>query len=66
MGNSFLEELDDKEEEDLEVHEHVENRHFHFTVFSVERYIDLVKKWDYYFSRKERWGQTVRIEKMSS
>jgi hypothetical protein len=66
MGNSFFEELTEKEKADLEIHEHMENRHFHFTVFSIERYIDLVKKWDYYFSHKERWKQTVRIEKIAS
>ena len=65
-GNIFLEELIEKEKADLEVHKHVENSHYHFTVFSVKRYIDLVKKWDYYFSRKERWKQTVRIEKIAS
>jgi hypothetical protein len=63
--NSFLKELDSREKVDLDVHEHVENRHFHFTVFSVERYINLIKKWDYYFSRKERWKQTVRIKNIA-
>lgn len=66
INNAFLEELVEKEKADLEIHEHVENRHFHFTVLSVERYIELVKKWDYYFSHKERWKQTVRIEKITS
>lgn len=66
MGNVFLDNLVEKEKADLEVHEHIENRHFHFTVFSAERYIDLVKKWDYYFSHKERWKQTIRITSLSS
>ena len=65
MSKSFLEELGKREKADLEVHEHVENRHFHFTVFSIERYISLVKKWDYYFSRKERWNKTVVIDTLS-
>jgi hypothetical protein len=65
-SNLFLKELIYREKIGFEVHEHKENNHYHFTVFSVKRYIDLVKKWDYYFSRKERWKQTVRIEKIDN
>jgi hypothetical protein len=57
----FLEELTEDEKKDLEVHEHVQNRHFHFTVFGIERFIELVKEWDYYFANKEVWKQSVRI-----
>jgi len=58
---AFLEELTEKEKRDIEIHEHVQNRHFHFTVLSIERFIELAKKWDYYFSSREIWEQSVRI-----
>jgi hypothetical protein len=58
---NFLEELTEDEKKGLEVHEHVQNRHFHFTVFGIERFIELVKEWDYYFANKEVWKQSVRI-----
>jgi len=57
----FLNKLHEDEKEDLEKHEHVENRHFHFTVYSIERFIQLVKKWDYYFAHKKRWRMSVKI-----
>lgn len=59
--NDFLDDLLDKEKERIEIHHHLDNKHFHFTAFSVQRFIQLVKKWDYYFSHKERWKRTVRI-----
>ena len=62
LSEKLMEELTSEEAYDLEIHEHVENRHFHFTVYNVERFIDLVKRYDYYFARKEIWEQSVRIE----
>jgi len=62
LSEKLMEELTSEEAYDLEIHEHVENRHFHFTVYDIERFIDLVKRYDYYFARKEIWEQSVRIE----
>ncbi|RLI00100.1 hypothetical protein DRO38_06970 [Candidatus Bathyarchaeota archaeon] len=62
LSEKLMRELTSEEAYDLEIHEHVENRHFHFTVYNVERFIDLVKRYDYYFARKEIWEQSVRIE----
>ena len=62
LSEKFMKELAPEEIRDLDIHEHVENRHFHFTVYSIERFIDLVKKYDYYFARKEIWERSVRIE----
>jgi len=42
-----------------EIHDHVENQHFHLTVGSLERFIDMAQRWDYYFSTRTRWRQTV-------
>ena len=61
LSNHFLDELLEEEKGDLEVHEHSDNKHYHFTVFSIERFIQLVKKWAYYFSHKERWEMSVKI-----
>ena len=57
LSNAFMGEL--KEGELEEIHDHVENQHFHLTVDSLERCIDLAKRWDYYFSTRTRWRQTV-------
>jgi hypothetical protein len=57
----FQQTLRKEETKDLMVHDHKENKHYHFTVFSRERFIQLVKKWDYYFSLKERWTMSVRL-----
>ena len=65
LSGNLMEELTPEESCDLEIHEHIENRHFHFTVYDIERFIDLVKKYDYYFARKEIWEQSVRIENSS-
>jgi len=62
LSEKLMEDLTPEESCDLEIHEHVENRHFHFTVYDIERFIDLVKRYDYYFARKEIWEQSVRIE----
>ena len=62
LSGKLMEELTPEESHDLEIHEHVENKHFHFTVYDIERFIDLVKRYDYYFARKEIWEQSVRIE----
>jgi hypothetical protein len=62
LHDSFLQELSENEKMDLEMHDHVENRHYHFTVYSIDRFISLVKKWDYYFSHKERWKMSIKIE----
>ena len=62
LSERLMEELSSEESCDLEIHEHIENRHFHFTVYDIERFIDLVKRYDYYFARKEIWERSVRIE----
>jgi hypothetical protein len=61
MSGEFIQELKDGEKGDLEIHDHTQNRHFHFTVDRAERFIQLAKKWDYYFAHKEVWEQTVKI-----
>jgi len=62
LSGKLMEELTPEESNDLEIHAHIENKHFHFTVYDIERFIDLVKRYDYYFARKEIWEQSVRIE----
>jgi len=57
LREAFMMEL--KEGELEEIHNHVENQHFHLTVDSLDRCIDLAKDWDYYFSTRTRWRQTV-------
>jgi hypothetical protein len=55
----FMDEL--KEGELEEIHDHIENQHFHLTVDSLERCTSLARKWDYYFSTNERWRQSVSL-----
>lgn len=55
----FMGELREGELE--EIHEHVENRHFHLTVDSLERCIALARTWDYYFASNTRWRQLVSL-----
>lgn len=50
-----------KEGELEEIHDHIENQHFHLTVDSLERCISLARTWDYYFSTNARWKQTVSL-----
>jgi hypothetical protein len=57
LSNSFVEKL--KEGELDEIHNHVESQHFHLTVNSLERCKVLASDWDYYFSTRTRWRQTV-------
>lgn len=57
MVEPFMEEL--REGEFEEIHNHVENQHFHLTLDSLERCVGLAKEWDYYFSTRTRWRQTV-------
>ncbi len=57
LKEAFMKQL--KEGELEEIHNHVENQHFHLAVDSLERCIDLAKEWDYYFSTRTRWRQTV-------
>jgi len=56
---AFMNEL--KEGELEEIHDHIENQHFHLTVDSLERCISLARRWDYYFSTNARWKQTVSL-----
>ena len=56
LYDSFLQELHNDEKIDLEMHDHVENRHYHFTIHTIDRFINLVKNWDYYFSHKKDGG----------
>lgn len=57
LTKTFMSEL--KEGELEEIHNHVENQHFHLTVDSLERCIGIAKRWDYYFSTRTKWRQTV-------
>ncbi|MBS7648641.1 hypothetical protein KEJ17_03220, partial [Candidatus Bathyarchaeota archaeon] len=59
LKEAFIKEL--KEGELEEIHDHNETQHFHLTVESLERCVHLAKLWDYYFSNKKRWKQTVSI-----
>jgi hypothetical protein len=59
LKEAFMKEL--KEGEIEEIHDHLETQHFHLTVENLERCVYLAKKWDYYFSNKKRWKQTVFI-----
>jgi len=56
---AFMIELREGELE--EIHDHIENEHFHLTVDSLKRCISLARKWDYYFSTNARWKQTVGL-----
>ena len=51
--DEFMKELTDEEKEDLEIHDHIQNKHYHFPVSSVERFIQLAKECDYYFLTKK-------------
>ena len=55
----FMKEINKGELE--EIHDHIENLHFHLTVDSLERCISLARTWDYYFSNNARWKQTVLL-----
>lgn len=57
LKNRFAEELRGGELD--EIHDHVESQHFHLTVDSLERCRELASSWDYYFSTRTRWRQTV-------
>jgi hypothetical protein len=57
LSNSFAEKLEEGELE--EIHNHVESQHFHLTVNNLERCKVLASDWDYYFSTRTRWKQTV-------
>jgi hypothetical protein len=61
LAEEFKQELRENELE--EVHDHETNRHFHLKINNLKRYIELAKKWDYYFSTTENWQQTVRISR---
>lgn len=55
----FMNEINKGELE--EIHDHIDNLHFHLTVNSLERCISLARTWDYYFSNNARWKQTVLL-----
>jgi hypothetical protein len=57
--DAFMKELEEGELE--EIHDHIENQHFHLTVDSLDRCISLARKWDFYFSTNARWKQTVSL-----
>jgi hypothetical protein len=59
LAEQFKKGLKDGELE--EIHDHTDTQHFHLTVSELDRYIELAKKWDYYFSEKEKWKQTVSV-----
>jgi len=56
---AFMIELKDGELE--EIHDHIENQHFHLTVDNLERCIELARTWDYYFSTNARWRQSISL-----
>ena len=57
LSKVFLGKLEEGELE--EIHNHVESQHFHLTVNSLERCKGLAREWDYYFSTRTMWRQTV-------
>jgi len=57
LSKVFLEKLGEGEFE--EIHNHIESQHFHLIVNSLERCKGLAREWDYYFSTRTRWRQTV-------
>lgn len=57
LSQNFKEVLKPRELE--EVHDHIDNQHFHLAVDSLERCSELAQQWDYYFSTRTRWRQTV-------
>jgi len=57
LSDAFMRDLRGGELE--EIHDHVENKHFHLTVESLQRCMDLAEKWDYYFSTTTKWRQTI-------
>ncbi len=59
LTEKFKRELKDDELE--EIHDHTDTQHFHLTVEKMDRYIDLAKRWDYYFSNEEKWKQTIQL-----
>jgi hypothetical protein len=50
-----------KEEELEEIHDHNITQHFHLIVKSLDRYVKLVKKWDYYFSKDAVWPPLFEV-----
>jgi len=57
LSKSFMEGL--KEGELEEIHDHVDSQHFHLAIDSLARCRELARHWDYYFSTRTRWRQTV-------
>jgi hypothetical protein len=57
LSQSFKEALKPGELE--EIHDHVDSHHFHLAIDSLERCSELAQQWDYYFSTRTRWRQTV-------
>jgi hypothetical protein len=57
LSKGFVEKLEEGELEDI--HNHVESQHFHLAVNSLKRCEALAREWDYYFSTRTRWKQTV-------
>jgi hypothetical protein len=51
-----------KKEEIEEIHDHVFTLHYHLRVESLERYIELAKKWDYYLSEDAIWPPLFDIK----
>jgi hypothetical protein len=51
-----------KKEEVEEIHDHVFTLHYHLRVESLERYIELAKKWDYYLSEDAIWPAMLDIK----
>ncbi len=57
LSQNFKEELKPGELE--EIHDHVDSLHFHLSMDSLWRCRELAQKYDYYFSTRTRWRQTV-------
>lgn len=59
LAEQFVKDL--KEDELEMMHDHTITLHFHLTVMTLERYIELAKKWDYYFSELAIWPPALDI-----
>jgi len=63
LSEAFTKHL--REGELKEIHNHAENKHFHLTVDSLKRCVELAKEWDYYFSTRTKWRQTIFLSNSS-
>jgi len=57
LSSRFAEGLREGELE--EIHNHVESQHYHLIIENLARCRELASDWDYYFSTRTKWKQTV-------